>query len=204
MKLSSIVKQLRQYVPVFNGNVTHCLSYELGAVSTHMKKPCAYVSFDSSEFEEMPKNGLATQEETDRFSVFVEVDGKKSDEKGQAAADILDTLRQQLFLALVGYEPGEEYYPIQASAISLFDGNRALVVYRFEFATGRRIGRSSRTQPPETWQEAQLDGLKPLEGIDIDVDVIDPIAQPSPGPDGRIEFKSHVEFEQDETSARKA
>ena len=200
MKLSPIVKQIRQYVPIFNGRVAASLSYELGAVSTQMQKPCAYVSFDSSEFEEIPKNGLAIQNEKDNFSVFVEVDGRKGDEKGQAAADILDEIRRQLFLALVGFEPAAEFEPIQASAISVFEGNRALVVFRFEFSADRRVGRTSRTQPAETWQEAELDGLKPFEGMDIDVDVIDPIAQPHPGPDGRIEFETHVEFENEETS----
>ena len=194
MKLSPIVKQIRQYAPIFVGRAATCLSYELGAVSTQMGRPCAYVSYDSSEFEEAPKNGLAIQEEVDRFSVFVEVDGKKGDEKGQAAADLVDEIRRQLFVALVGFEPSEEYEPIQASAISVFEGNRALVVFRFEFSTGRRVGRSKKTQPAETWQEAEIDGLKPLEGMDINVDVIDPIANPHPGPDGRIEFKTHVEF----------
>ena len=66
-------------------------------------------------------------------------------------------------------------------------------------STGRRAG-GSICQPAETWQEAQVDGLKPFEGMDIDVDVIDPIAQPRPGPDGRIEFKTHVEFKDEEAS----
>lgn len=200
MKLSTIVKQIRQYVPIFSGRVATSLSYELGAVSTQMTRPCAYVSFDSSDFEEAPKNGLSIQNETDRFSIFVEVDGKKGDERAQMAVDVLDEIRRQLFLALIGFEPAPEYEPIQASAISTFDGNRALVVFRFEFSVGRRVGRASRTQPAETWQEAQVDGLKPFEGMDIDVDVIDPIAQPRPGPDGRIEFETHVEFEDEKAS----
>lgn len=200
MKLSPIVKQIRQYVPIFNGRVAASLNYELGAESTQMPRPCAYVSFDSSEFEQSPRNGLAIQDETDRFSVFVEIDGKKGDERGQSVADILDTIRSQLFVALVGYEPGAEYEPIQVSAISVFSGNRALIVYRFEFSVGRRVGRANKTQPAETWQEAYLDGLKPLEGMDIDVDVIDPIAQPHPGPDGRIEFETHVEFDNEKAS----
>ena len=201
MKLSPIVKQLRLYVTILGGRVASCLSFVLGATSTQMTRPCAYVAFDGSEFEPAPKNSSVHQDETDNFSVFVEVDGRKGDEKGQTAADILDEIRRQIFVGLVGFEPGEEFEPIHASAISLFDANRATVVFRFEFSVGRRIGRTNRTQPPETWQEAEHDGLKPFDGMDIDVDVIDPIAQPRPGPDGRIEFKTHVEFGNAKTSS---
>lgn len=36
-----------------------------------------------------------------------------------------------------------------------------------------------------------------LNSVDIDVDVIDPIADPHPGPDGRIEFKVKANLQED-------
>lgn len=76
--------------------------------------------------------------------------------------------------------------------------NRSKAVYRFRFYTEFQLGRNEVAygQPPapaETWQELEIDGLPPLEGVDMDVDFVDVMVDPnlSPkGPDGRIEIKT--------------
>ena len=46
----------------------------------------------------------------------------------------------------------------------------------------------------QTYQPTITDDLN---SVDIDVDVIDPIADPHPGPDGRIEFKVKANLQED-------
>lgn len=47
----------------------------------------------------------------------------------------------------------------------------------------------------QTYQPTITDDLN---SVDIDVDVIDPIADPHPGPDGRIEFKVKANLQEDQ------
>ena len=64
--------------------------------------------------------------------------------------------------------------------------------------TAFQLGRNRASDPAETWHEYELDGLPPLEGMNINMDFIDPIFDKnlSPtGPDGRIEFQAREDLQ---------
>ena len=69
-------------------------------------------------------------------------------------------------------------------------------MYRFSFEAAFQLGRNRASDPAETWEEFELDGLPALEGVDINVDFIDPADSnlQRPGPDGRVEATFSVEL----------
>ena len=194
MKLSLIVAHLRAYCPAFSGRVSAGIDWDAVASSAKLSHPSAYVitAGDDAAGNDL-QNGVR-QDITDLFDVILVLDS--SDERGQEAADLLHDLRAGLWKALVGWKPGSEYDPIEYGGGSLVFINRARVVYRFGFETAFQLGRNRVTDPPETWEEFELDGLPALEGVDFKVDFIDP-ADPNlrrPGPDGRVEATFSVEL----------
>ena len=77
--------------------------------------------------------------------------------------------------------------------------DRIKAVYAFAFTAVEILGHASlptTAEEAETWQAMELLELAELQGVDIDVDVIDPIVDRTlkpdgVGPDGRIEFSNH-------------
>ena len=189
MKITPVIRQLRSYCPAFAGRVAGGLDWDPAEKSAAMALPAAYVIVVGDDASESTGHVIA-QAITDECDVCVVLANK--DERGQDAADRLHDLRAELWRALVGFAPDEQSEPLQygGSALLLIDRNR--VVYRFRFFTEFQLGRNSKTQPPETWQERVLDGLPPLEGLDISHDFIDPHG----GPDGRIEFQTREDLPQ--------
>ena len=122
-----------------------------------------------------------------------------SDERGQEANDELHDVRAEIWRALVGWEPGSEYDPITYDGGSLVHISRARVVYRFSFVAEFQLGRSRRTDPAETWQELELDGLPAFRGADVDIDPIDPkdSSHSAPGPDGRVDVRFSIDPSQE-------
>lgn len=194
MKISLIVAHLRAYCPAFSGRVSAGIDWDAVATSAKLSHPSAYViaAGDDAGGNDL-QNGVR-QDITDLFDVILVLDS--TDERGQEAADLLHDLRADLWKALVGWKPGTEYDPIEYGGGSLVFINRARVVYRFSFETAFQLGRNRASDPPETWEEFELDGLPALEGVDFNVDFIDP-ADPNlqrPGPDGRVEATFSVEL----------
>lgn len=189
MKISPIVAHLRQYCPSFSGRVAGGIDFEAVAASAKLSHPSAYVIAVSDKATQNDVlNGLR-QVITDFFDVVLVVDTR--DERGQEAADLTHLFRAEIWLALVAWVPGPEYTPIEYGGGELLSINRSRVVYRFTFSADFQIGRNAATDPPETWEELELDGLPSFAGITFNMDCIDP-ADPNlqrPGPDGRIEVK---------------
>ncbi|QBH21475.1 hypothetical protein EYC51_14840 [Alcaligenes faecalis] len=137
---------------------------------------------------------LAVQEVIDRFTVVLMM-ATASNERGDATADALHDLRGEVWRALLGWRPGEEYEPIEYEGGEIIDMNRAVTYYGMTFSAELTVGHSGGLPAdtlPQTWQEYELAQLPPLKRLNISVDVIDPIADPNlqkPGPDGRTEFK---------------
>ncbi|MNP67231.1 hypothetical protein D3C76_1630340 [compost metagenome] len=103
-----------------------------------------------------------------------------------------------MWRALVGWKPGPEYDPIAYAGGEAVAINRARVLYRFSFTAEFQLGRNRPTEPAETWSEHALDGLPPLLGLDVTLDLIEP-SDPNlsrPGPDGRVEATFSVELQQ--------
>lgn len=195
MKLKPIIRQLRLYCPSFNRRVFGGLDWDPTKESVRTELPAAYVVYVGDEAEPSDiQNGIRQQV---RDSIDVNVEIFNADERGQSATDLLHDLRAELWRALVGFEPGSDGTPLQYDDGQLLLINRSKAVYRFRFYTTFTIGRTEArygepVAPPETWLEVVQDGLVPFEGVDIDVDFIDPMRDPNlstSGPDGRIEIK---------------
>ena len=196
MKISLIVAQLRAYCPVFSNRVSAGIDWDAVASSAKLSHPSAYVIAAGDDASANDVDNAIRQDITDLFDVILVLDS--TDERGQEAADLLHDLRASLWKALVGWKPSTEYDPIEYGGGSLIFINRARVAYRFSFEAAFQLGRNRASEPAETWEEWKLDGLPAFEGMDVDVDFIDP-SDPNlqtPGPDGRIDAQFSVDLPQ--------
>lgn len=163
--------------------------------------PSAYVVVLGDDADPSPSQNAIQQVVRETVDVCVEV--FNADERGQISADVLHDLRAELWRALVGFKPSPDDDPLQYDSSDLMLINRSKAVYRFRFYTEFQLGRNEAAYghppaPAETWQELEIDGLPPLEGVDMDVDFIDVMVDPnlSPtGPDGRIEIKTREDLQ---------
>ncbi len=197
MKISPLIQQLRTWCPTFRKNVAGGLEFEVMRDSVQLTMPSAWVVMTDDDPGENTSDNVIRQSIVDGFDVVVAV--KTTDERGQAAADPLHDIRAELLRALVGWEPMPGYEPIQYAGGQLLLINRDRVLYRFRFECEWTLGGGD---TPETFQEVVLAGLPPLAGLDVEVDAIDPMADPNlskPGPDGRIETVLRVELDQGTT-----
>lgn len=188
MKLSPIITQLRNYCPLFERRIFGGVDWDLLEEAGKLQVPAAYVVVGDDDADRSESTNVVNQNVTDTFHVFVVLPAP--DDRTPAAIDAVDAARRQLLLSLVGWRPESFYDMAQYVGGELLFANRARMVYRYTFFAEWCLGRSHPTDPPETWQEQALDGLPPLEGVDVNVDVIDPTVDKNlkyPGPDGRIE-----------------
>ncbi|WP_106805771.1 hypothetical protein [Pseudomonas sp. S5D5] len=201
MKLIPIIKHLRNTCPTFARRVYGGLDWDPVAKSVKTDMPAAYVICIGDSADPSDVSGMIRQKVRDAIDVNVEV--WCEDERGQGAADLIHDLRAELWRALVGFKPGGDGDPLQYDDSELLLIDRSKAVYRFRFFTEFMIGRTEvrpgqSLGPPETWQEVEQDGLVSFDGVNIDVDFIDPIFDKnlSPaGPDGRIEIKAREDLQ---------
>ena len=189
MKLNPIVAHLRPACPTFAGRIAGGIDWDAVVDNAQLELPAAYVIATADAATPSKAQNVVVQDITDQFNVVIVL--KTSDERGQADNDLLHDIRAELWRALVGWKPGPEYTQIEYGKGALLHISRARVVYQFTFFSEFQLGRNRADQPPETWQEWELDGLPGFAGATINMDCIDP-ADPnlqSPGPDGRIEAK---------------
>lgn len=189
MHLTPLVEHLRQYCPSFAQRVAGGIDWEAIEGSGKLPALAAYVILTDEDADTSRSANAVIQDVREDFDVCVVFSADS--ERGQGVGDQVDGIRRELCRALVGWCPGEDYEPIQYLGRQLLLNNRARAVYRFSFFTEYQLGRGLPSDPPETWQEYELDGLPALAGIDFVIDAIDP-ADPNlkrPGPDGRIEAR---------------
>lgn len=197
MQVTPLVRHLRERCPSFGGRVAGGIDWESIEASTRLDSLRAHVVLTDEDADGSHTQNVITQNVDEQFDVCVEFP-QGADERGQAVGDQVDAIRRELCRALVGWRPGEEFDPIQYGGRELLLNSRGKAVYRFSFLTGYQIGRNLASEPAETWQELEQDGLPPLEGLNIDVDFIDPMVDRnlSPtGPDGRIEIHTTEELQ---------
>jgi len=187
LKLNPIVAHLRLTCPTFAGRIAGGIDWDAVVESAQLELPAAYVIATADAATPSRAQNMVIQDITDQFNVVIVL--KTSDERGQADNDLLHDIRAELWRALVGWIPGPEYTQIEYGKGALLHISRARVVYQFTFFSEFQLGRNRPDQPPETWQEWELDGLPGFTGATINMDCIDP-ADPNLkrlGPDGRIE-----------------
>lgn len=192
MKLNLIIDQLRTYCPAFapvspatRARVAGAADFKMVPETVALDVPCAFVIPLEDSPEPPQALNAVRQQMVESFAVVVALDNT-ADERGQASATTLHDLRAQLWKALLGWKPEADYDGISYEGGSLLQLDRKRMWYRFEFGAPMEIG------PSDGWEEGMIAALPKLNTIHVDVDVIEPIASPAPGPDSRIEFVVEV------------
>lgn len=183
MDLVTIITALRARCPTLATRVAGAGQFKLLPESAALAVPCAFViPLDDNPTESQSQNSVR-QGLTDSFAVIVALDNTV-DERGQAAAASVHSLRAELWGALLGWSPSDAYDGIAYEGGSIVQLDRARCWYQFEFGALMEIG------PEDGYQEDELGALPHFDGATINVDQVDPAADPNvqyPGPDGRIE-----------------
>lgn len=185
MQLDLVITQLRAFAPSLAQRVGGAAQFDMLPEKQALTVPCAYVIPLEDNPEPSKSMTSVRQEMTESFAVIVAL-SNTPDERGQNASISLHTVRAELWKALLGWRPVANYGHTVYEGGSLLQLDRARMWYRFEFGVPMEIG------PEDGWEQGMLAALPKLKEVRVNVDVIDPIAQPSPGPDGRIEFQVRV------------
>lgn len=181
MQLDLIIAALRTRVGAFNSRVAGAAQFKVLQEATALPVPQGFVvPLDDSPDDARSQNGVR-QDLKDSFAVIVAVTNVP-DEKGQTAQASIHQMRGLLWAALLGWRPAPDYDGIVYEGGHLLALDRARLWYQFEFSARMEIG------PEDGYQQIELVGLPHFDGVDMKIDVIDPIAKPAPGPDGRVEF----------------
>lgn len=194
MHITPVIAHLRQYSPTFERRVAGGMDLDAILNSSHLALPAAYVLMTADDPQDNQTQNRTSQPIVDEFDVLVVF--KVGDERGQSIADPMHDIRAELIRALVGWQPEPGYEHITYEGGELMRIDRARAVYRFTFRSEWTLGGGDE---PETFEELVLAGLPPLQGITVNVDAINPMADPNlkkPGPDGRIETVLRVELDQ--------
>jgi hypothetical protein len=184
VKLIPIVAALRARCSRFENRVGGAAQFKAIPESGKMKLPAAYVVPSEDVTGEQQSQTDYWQEVTEGFSVIVVLSNER-DETGQwASYDAVHDVRAEIWKALLGWEPDPESYEIRYAGGTLLDLNRYELYYQFDFTVRFDIGEA------DTRQQDDLDALKELKTISIDVDFI----EPGNGPDGIIEHHTEIQF----------
>jgi len=188
MNLGTIITQLRTYCPTFVNRVAGAAEFQVIPDGSALAVPCAYVlPLDDNPGQQRSANGYR-QQLRDAFAVVVRV-SNTGDERGQSAMTTVYTLRAEIFKALLAWQPSATYAAIEYDGGNLLQMNRAVLDYQLEFSAAMELDET------DTWLEPRDAALDAYIGATIEVDAMDPFADPNlqqPGPDGRIEFTLDV------------
>lgn len=201
MKVSDIVAHLRAYCPSFARNVAAGVNWEAVRDSTQLPKLAGYVVPTDEKASESLYDNVIVQELVDGIDVLVVF--PQRDEAGYGVADQVNAMRRELCRALVGWMPPGVSEPLIYAGRSFIHTDRVKVAYAFAFSAVEILGHASlpdTTDEAETWQALELLRLPKLEGVDVNVDLIDPMVDKNfkpdgVGPDGRIEHQMRKDFD---------
>ena len=192
MNLDLVIQALRARCPSFATRIAGAAQFKALPEAAQLAVPAAFVvPLDDAVEPNQSQNGYR-QPLRDSFAVVVAL-SNGVDERGQAAAATVHTLRKELWQALLGWQPEADYDGIVYEGGQLLALDRARLWYQFEFAAGFEIG-SDDVGNVETWQAQELAALPLLEEVKFTLDAYDP-ADPNVaphGPDGRPEAEAVV------------
>ncbi len=200
MKPSDIVAHLRVYCPAFARNVGAGVNWEAVRDSTQLPKLAGYVIPTDEKAGASLYDNVIVQELVEGIDILVVF--PQRDEAGYGVADQVHAIRRELCRALVGWTPPGASDPLMYEGRSFVHTDRVKAVYAFSFSAVEVLGHASlpdSVDDAETWQALELLGLPRLDGVDADVDLIDPIVDKSlkpdgVGPDGRVEHRVRKDF----------
>lgn len=192
MNLTLVVQALRARCPSFSQRFAAAAQFKVLPEGAQLAVPAGFVvPLDDTAEPNQSQNGYR-QPVQDSFAVIVALPNTV-DERGQASAASVHSLRLELFKALLGWQPEADYDGIVYEGGQLLAMDRARLWYQFEFSAGFEIGADD-IGNVETWQAQELAALPMLEEIKFTLDAYDP-ADPNVaphGPDGRPEAEAVV------------
>lgn len=183
MNLSLVIAQLRAFCPLFAGRVAGAAQFKRLDETSTLDVPAAYVvPLDDNPGERMSLNDVR-QPLLESFAVIVAI-SNATDERGQSAVYAAhDTVRAQLWAALLGWQPdGLEdqsiYRGIEYQGGNLLELDRSRLWYQYDFGAYREI------TPDDGWQGVELAGYPHFDGatmsgnrrFDVGMTVADPDA----------------------------
>lgn len=195
MIIGVIVEHLKRYCPSFQKRIAGSLNFDIAKPGIKLQTPSAILVYTGDDADDNSIETGVLQSITEQFDVILVLANR--DEQGVVAADAMSILRAEVQRALVGWEPGEDYEGVTYSGGELLHLDRGSMFYRLGFSVETQLGCYSFTpfnddgteSVPQTWTEREIAGLPDIDAFNFSVDVIGPIANPRPGPDGRIEFE---------------
>jgi hypothetical protein len=134
MRPSLVIPRIRAQCPIFANRVAGSATFRQVSLQDDFPVPHAFVMplGDAADGEVMLSS--LDQELTTRFAVVVAV-ANTSDERGQAAAETIYTIRAQLLAALVGWVPAAGFGAVLYQGMPDDpDVNRARAWAQFDFA----------------------------------------------------------------------
>ena len=203
MKPSDIVAHLRAHCPALGRNVDAGINWDVIEKAAKWQSLHAFVVPTDDKASDPLYDNMLVQEITEGVDIVVV--WPQQAETGREVADEVTAMRRSLCLALAGYTPPGSAGWLIYEGRSFLHTDRAKVAYAFSFSSLEVMGHAALPADPaevETWQAQELLGLKQLEGVDVRVDVIDPMVDKNlrpdgVGPDGRIEQQLKVDVEHD-------
>jgi len=179
--LEPVIAALRARCPVFQNRVSGAARFKILPESSALAVPSAFViPLDDAPEDPVAINSVR-QIMKDSFAVIVAV-SNRVDEKGQAGVLDIHAMRAEIWAALLGWSPSEDYSGVTYEGGNLLNLDRERLWYQFEFAAQLEIG------PEDGWQEIELSQLPLIESFAIKLDCIDPVDQNRANPlDGRFE-----------------
>jgi hypothetical protein len=186
VNINLIIAQLKARCPTFGNRVAGAAQFAAVPEATALAVPCAFVIPLGDNPEPSISQNQTRQDLQEVFEVVVVLDNKP-DERGQASGTSVHGIRAELWRALLGWKPEERYEGIEYEGGDVLSIDRARLFWRFEFSSLMCIG------PEDGYQDIALAALPHFDGVNLNVDMIAPAADPSlqsPGPDGRIEHSA--------------
>ncbi len=196
MDTNKVIKELRARCPIFSGRVGGVAEIAQVMEAVNATLPAAYVIREKDEAMDSESMQVVRQPIIENLTVAVVI-SNRADEVGRVAQAQVDDFRAALIKVLAGWRISDEHDMMWYQGFSMYSLDRARAVYEFRFDC------IYHTPPDQTRQHQDWLDLPEIDGIDVKVDVIDPITDTHmtpayhggrPGPDGRVEFQFGVDM----------
>lgn len=138
MKIHGIIEKLKEEVPVFGGRVAGTAQYSAELEAVRLPLPCAYVYRAGGVASEAATLGATVQILEQTFGVIIAVDNSL-DGRGQAAAETLDDVLDEVIEALLGWLPDDEHNAFEFVRDEHLEINRGRLWHLALFRTSNPI-----------------------------------------------------------------
>jgi hypothetical protein len=112
MKVKPIIDRLKAEAATFGGRVAGAADFSAETEAARLGLPCAFVLRAGGGGSDAATVGAIVQLVNEEFGVIVAVNNS-ADERGQAAAETLDDVLDDVVAALLGWAPDAEHNPFE-------------------------------------------------------------------------------------------